>query len=163
MDDLLAQRPAVVRSRSRCCGVAGRRTEEELTPAPRGIALTEDQVRHALANNRSVAAAARTLGVGRAALTARAQHYGLLAGPDVPADLAKRYKAGASIRDLSSTTRSDAPPSPAGSTPPARPDAHKDGNPETADPKPDSPREDSIHESAQWPNRQGPLSSVLAS
>jgi len=57
-------------------------------------------VRTALAGHRSVAAAARALGVGRAAFTARAQHYGLLGGADIPGDLAGRYQAGASIRSL---------------------------------------------------------------
>jgi hypothetical protein len=65
-----------------------------------GHELSEAQVRHALQDNRSVAAAARALRVGRGALTTRAQHFGLLAGPEIPVDLAERYEAGGSIRVL---------------------------------------------------------------
>jgi hypothetical protein len=44
-----------------------------------GHELDETQIRKALRDNRSVAAAARALGVGRGALTTRAQHFCLLA------------------------------------------------------------------------------------
>ena len=97
--DSLAEAAAMttggLQGRLRRIGVPPRRRQ-----ADSGHDLSEDRVRDALADNRSVAAAARALGVGRAAFTARAQHCGLLAGPDTAADLLERYQAGASIRGL---------------------------------------------------------------
>lgn len=75
-------------------GVPRRRTAE------RAGTLTAGQIADALTANRSVAAAARALGVGRGAFTAQAQRHGLLAAPAIPEDLASRYADGASVAEL---------------------------------------------------------------
>lgn len=63
-------------------------------------ALTREQIAEALSAHGSMSAAARALGVGRAALTAQAHRYGLRPAPPFPRDLAKRYQGGATIAEL---------------------------------------------------------------
>ncbi len=62
--------------------------------------LDADQIAAALAAHGSIAAAARALGVGRAALTGRSHRLGVLERPACPSDLAGRYQAGASLTQL---------------------------------------------------------------
>lgn len=66
----------------------------------RARSLTREQIAKALADHGSLHAAAQALGVGRGALTAQAQRYGLRPAPAIPSDLAARYRAGASISEL---------------------------------------------------------------
>jgi hypothetical protein len=95
----LAEAAAMSRSaiqvRLRRNGVPPRRRQPDS-----GHELGRDEIQGALANHRSVAAAAKAVGVGRIVFTARAQRLGILPGPDIPSDLAERYQAGASVRDL---------------------------------------------------------------
>jgi transposase-like protein len=84
--------------RLRRIGVAARRSTDKAHQ------LNEDQIRSAIRAQGSVAAAARQLDVGRAALAARAQQLGVLPRPaDIPADLPQRYQNGDSVRLLAST------------------------------------------------------------
>lgn len=62
--------------------------------------LGAEQIARALAVHGSVAATARALGIGRHALTAQVQRHGLSPAPAMPPDLAERYRAGESIREL---------------------------------------------------------------
>jgi len=83
-----------LQERLRRIGVPPRRRAE------RARALDAEQIAKALVDHGSVAAAARALGVGRAALTAQAQRHGLRPAPAIPTDLAQRYQAGATIAEL---------------------------------------------------------------
>jgi hypothetical protein len=84
--------------RLRRIGVPARRSKDKAHQ------LNEDQIRNAIHAQQSVAGAARQLGVGRAALAARAQQLGVLPPPaGIPTDLAQRYQDGDSVRVLAST------------------------------------------------------------
>lgn len=66
----------------------------------RAASLTNQEIADALDAHRSISAAARALGVDRAALTAAARRHQLLPAPTLPADLADRYRDGATIAQL---------------------------------------------------------------
>jgi hypothetical protein len=66
----------------------------------RATTLDAQVLADALQAQGSVSAAARSLGVGRAAFTSAAQRHGLLPRPEVPPDLASRYTGGASVAQL---------------------------------------------------------------
>jgi len=80
--------------RLRRIGVPPRRTPDKAAK------LSKEEIAAALASHRSVAAAARALNVGRAALAAEAQRHGLRTGPGIPPDLGERYRSGATLADL---------------------------------------------------------------
>jgi hypothetical protein len=85
---------AGLQRRLRRIGVPPRRRPD------RAAELNDQEINDALSRHGSISAAARSLGVGRAALTAHAQRLGILPSPAIPGDLAQRYQAGASIPDL---------------------------------------------------------------
>jgi hypothetical protein len=85
---------AGLQRRLRRIGVPPRRQPD------RSATLTDTQITNALAAHGSVSAAAKSLGVGRAALTAQAQRIGVLPGPTIPSGLHERYRQGATIPDL---------------------------------------------------------------
>jgi hypothetical protein len=91
-------------------GVYGRLRRLGIPPRTAPPCHNDDTIRRALADHRSINAAAKALGISRIRLTAEAQRLGLRDPPtNIPDDLAERYREERSLARLAARYQTSAP------------------------------------------------------